>query len=373
MKARTFIALILFFSLSSSLFAQQAESAIRATLTDYIQGTSYNYPERIKAAFHETADLYLSRGEDPLFILPMAEYAAMFEKNTPGSFTGRVGQIISIDRFQDIATAKVEILVPGADLRFIDMFLLKEFYGEWKIISKTASSETHNKHGNKILFVVSNAEHYGDTDLPTGNSFDEIINAYEEFDRAGYNVDFVSPRGGSVPLAYVNSLGAKQREFLYNADFMSQLKHTFSPDQVSATDYKAVYFVGGGAAMFGIPENEAIQAIAVEVYEKQGGIISAVCHGSAGIVNIRLSNGEYLVKGKQVNGFPDEYEAKDKPYYQTFPFAISPTLEDHGGSFVKGPRNNPFMIVDGNLITGQNSLSSGILAKAIIDRLAKNK
>ena len=45
----------------------------------------------------------------------------------------------------------------------------------------------------------------------------------------------------------------------------------------------------------------ALDSPSARIYER-GGVVSAVCHGPAGLVNVKLSNGSYLVTGKNSNG-----------------------------------------------------------------------
>ena len=156
---------------------------------------------------------------------------------------------------------------------------------------------------------------------------------------------------------------------MYDSDFMQAIKHTLSPSEVQTTRYKAIQFIGGGSSMFGVPENEAIQKIAMDIYEKNNGIVSSVCHGTAGIVNLKTTDGKYLVSGKRVSGYPDEFERKDRDYYKTFPFKITETIEERGGVFKHAPRNTAHVEVDGRLVTGQNWLSSIPVAEAIIQIL----
>ena len=125
--------------------------------------------------------------------------------------------------------------------------------------------------------------------------------------------------------------------------------------------------------MFGVPENKEIQKIAMTIYEDYDGIISSVCHGTAGIVNLKTKDGEYVFKGKKVNGYPDSFENEEAPYFQHFPFLIQKTLEERGGVFKFSERNVSHVEVDGNLITGQNYLSSKDVALKIIENLANRK
>ncbi len=366
------IALVLFMCLQF-VSAQNERAAIEATLLNYINGSSYNQTTQLKSAFAEDATLYLKRKGGQMKIVSPETYVGWFNKATPGKFNGRVGKVLSIDIEGDIATAKAEILFTTRGTRYVDLFLLNKKTAGWKIISKTASGKATNKKGNSILFIVSNSHFYGDSKISTGNSYSEIVNAYDEFIKAGYTVDFVSPKGGAISLSYINTSDQTGKKYLYDEDFMYSLKHTKTPKEASLKEYKAVYYVGGGSAMFDVPVNKEIQHIAMNVYEKNNGIISAVCHGTAGIVNLKTSNGEYLVKGKRVNGYPDEYENLKAPHVKEFPFLIKKTIVSRGGDFKFSSRNTVHVEVDGRLITGQNYLSSRLVAKKIIELLEVGK
>ncbi|WP_298923153.1 nuclear transport factor 2 family protein [uncultured Allomuricauda sp.] len=125
--------------LTLSLFAQSEEEAIRQTLQNYIDGSSYSDPELITSAFYEDADLFLSKKDQELWVLSPKEYANLFKNREQGKFNGRNGKILMIDYANNIASAKAEILIPKGGLKFIDIFLLKKLEGKWKIISKAAT------------------------------------------------------------------------------------------------------------------------------------------------------------------------------------------------------------------------------------------
>lgn len=355
------------------LLAQTEEASVKKCIESYIEGSSYNKPESIEKAFYPEANLFLSHKDKELWVVPASEYAKWFKKDNQGQFNGRIGRVISIDLYNNIALAKAEILIPDKKMEFIDLFLLKKIQGEWKIISKSASSLTSNKSGQQILFIVSNAHYYGKSTITTGNSFPEIVNAYHTFKTAGYTVDFVSPEGGSIPLAYINTSDPLQKQYLFDTDFMYAVKNTKKPEEIDSKNYKAVHYIGGGAAMFDVPENKQIQTISVKVYEENKGIISSVCHGTAGIVNLKTNDGKYLVAGKTVSGSPDSFEKKDGEYFKHFPFLIQKTIEERGGTFKFSARDVSHVEVDGRVITGQNYQSSSGVASKIIELLENNK
>ena len=367
MKVNFCMLVLLFCSLFS--YGQSDEEQIRVTINHYIEGTSYNDVPQINSAFYEEAELFLDRNGGELWTVAAKDYAQLFEKGEKGKFNGRIGNIIAVDIYGYTAIAKAEILVAGKKLLFMDMFILKKINGQWKIVSKAASSKSSNRTGDRVLFVMSNATHYGTSDLPTGNSFSEIVNAYDVFSKAGYEINFVSPQGGAIPLAYIQTSEKLEKEYLYNSDFMFSLKTTLEPQKVNPSLYKAIYYVGGGGAMFGVAENVEIQKIAMTIYEENEGIISSVCHGTAGIVNLKTKNGDYLVKGKRVNGYPDSYENREAKYFKYFPFLIQKTIEERGGNFLFSPRNTEHVEADGRLITGQNFQSAKGVAEKIIETL----
>ena len=357
------------YRIASSYSTSSSNALIEKTLQNYMEGSSYNKLEILESAFTDNATLYLTNKDGLFKLYTPKEYTGFFKNADKGKFNGRYAKILEIQQIKDIATAKVEIAGPERKWVYIDLFLLKKLEDGWKIISKTATRVDDSKR-NSVLFILSNAHFYGDTKISTGNSFSEIVNAYDVFKNAGYIVDFVSPKGGAVPLAYINT--SDDMSNLYDTNFMNALKNTKSPSEIDASKYKAVQYIGGGGAMFGVPENKEIQKIAMDVYEKHNGIISSVCHGTAGIVNLKTKDGKYLVDGKRVGGYPDDYENKSAPYFKTFPFLIKKTIEERGGSFRFSERGRFTLEVDGRLVTGQNFQSSKPVSLKIIELIESN-
>lgn len=137
MKTVLFTTLLLLIHIT--VVSQSEEAAIREALQSYIDGSSYNDPEKIEAPFYEDARMFLSKKDQPIWILSPKEYADRFKKREKGKFNGRVGTILSVDQSHDIATAKVEISIDEGNMIFMDLFILKKLEGAWKIISKAAT------------------------------------------------------------------------------------------------------------------------------------------------------------------------------------------------------------------------------------------
>lgn len=145
-------------------------------------------------------------------------------------------------------------------------------------------------------------------------------------------------------------------KFLQDTDVVQKLKHTLTPDQVKTSEYAAILFVGGHGTMWDFPDNAALAGIAKTIYE-EGGVVSALCHGPAALVNLKLSNGEYLVKGKQVAAFTDDEERAVK-LDRVVPFMLESTLRQRGARHKHAPNWQANVVVDGRLVTGQNPASA---------------
>lgn len=222
----------------------------------------------------------------------------------------------------------------------------------------------------RILFILASSQVHGSSTLPASISFGEVVHAWDTFHAAGYAVDFVTPDGGDVPILppYVDDEVAPRLE---DARIMAGLRNTATPAQIDPDRYRAVYYVGGSNAMYGVPENPALQRIALHVYERNGGVISAVCHGTAGIVHLRLADGRYLVSGKRISGYPEDHEDQDAAYFREFPFLIRQTVEARGGDFRMVDSRAPYIEVDGRVVTGQNYASAAPVAEAVVDVLRR--
>ncbi|MBB2950204.1 nuclear transport factor 2 family protein [Sphingobacterium sp. JUb56] len=225
---------------------------------------------------------------------------------------------------------------------------------------------------HKILFVTSNQDFYGNTKISTSNHFGEIIHPYDVFIKAGFQVDFISPKGGAISIGYLNTSDSLQKKYLYDAWFMDKLEHTLKPTEIVADNYSAIFYSGGGAAMFGVAEDQTIQQIARDIYNKNG-VISTLCHGTAGIAYLKDHNGKSLYAGKKITGYPDKFEDTEMDYYKAFPFSIDQAIKKNEGNFVYSDKaGDGFYIVDGRFVTGQDPSSATLVANEVVKILNKN-
>ncbi|HEY9644308.1 MAG TPA: type 1 glutamine amidotransferase domain-containing protein, partial [Coleofasciculaceae cyanobacterium] len=145
---------------------------------------------------------------------------------------------------------------------------------------------------------------------------------------------------------------------------MAQVENTLHPTQVNPSEYDAIFYAGGHGTMWDFPENADLAGLAASIYE-QGGVVGAVCHGPAGLVNIRLSNQDYLVSGKVVSAFTNEEEAA-VGLTDVVPFLLEEKLIERGATVEKAPNFQAKTVVSDRLVTGQNPASAAGVAEAMV-------
>lgn len=224
--------------------------------------------------------------------------------------------------------------------------------------------------GSKILVVLTSVAKYPNLDRATGLWLSEAVHFVRKMEADGHSVDYVSPQGGYTPIDPHSLAMAEPVDWRWyqNKAFMNRLGTTLKPEQVRAEDYAAIYFTGGHGVLWDFPDNASLQALARDIYEA-GGVVAAVCHGVAGLLNVRLSDGALLVRGKHVTGFSNTEERLAK-LDQQVPLLTESELIGRGARYEKALEPwLPFAVADQRLITGQNPASGGPVADLVLAEL----
>lgn len=219
----------------------------------------------------------------------------------------------------------------------------------------------------RVLVVLTSQSTKGPNGGPTGAYLPEVSHPYEVFQRAGFAVDFASVKGGKVPLDGVDRKDPVNAAFLDDAKLVERLHQSAKPSEVDPAKYDAIFYAGGHGTMWDFPQEEGLQEAARRIYEK-GGIVAAVCHGPAALVNIKLSNGEYLVEGKEVSAFTNE-EERAVGLAEVVPFLLQDKLTERGAKLQLAPKWAKKVVVSERLITGQNPASARGVAEAVVQQL----
>ncbi len=208
----------------------------------------------------------------------------------------------------------------------------------------------------RVLFVLTSHDTLGSTGKETGFYLPEVTHPYAVFEQAGIEVEFASPKGGKAPMIGIDLQDPLNQAFLEDSTKLAKVENTLTPTEIESSDYDAIFFAGGHGTMWDFPPDQRLAQIAAAIYE-QGGIVGAVCHGSAGLINIKLSEGSYLVAGKTVAGFTNQEEAA-VGLSDVVPFLLASRLSDRGAIHTKADNFQAHVVVSDRLVTGQNPASA---------------
>ena len=221
-----------------------------------------------------------------------------------------------------------------------------------------------NKTTNKILIVTTNTVRLDDMHK-TGVWLEEFAVPFLAFKEAGFEVTVASPLGGESPVDE-DSLECKNpTEWDYT---IKELKNTQKLEDIDYESYDAIFIPGGHGPMIDIAKDELLGKIVSYFYNSHK-VVSAVCHGPAGLINAKTETQEPIVNGMQVTCLTHEEEKiaqKDK----LVPFMLETKLKQLGAFFNEAAPYEENVIVDENLITGQNPASAKKLAETVIKKLS---
>ena len=219
----------------------------------------------------------------------------------------------------------------------------------------------------KVLIILTNHATLGTTDEANGTFAPELTHALHEILEAGLDYDLVSIDGGQAPMYGTDQEGDDvNSHILADEVFQNRINNTIPASQINIEDYAAIFYPGGFGILSDLATNESVAKLSAQLYEN-GGIISAVCHGPAGLLPITLSNGKKLLANKSVTGFTREEEI-DFGTINKIPFLLEESLARSATRYSKVQPWGEFVVEDGRVITGQNPAS----AKGVAQALAKH-
>ncbi|CAK1363370.1 unnamed protein product [Cercospora beticola] len=225
----------------------------------------------------------------------------------------------------------------------------------------------------KVLFVLSSHDQMGDTGKPTGWYLPEFAHPYYKLEGKA-EIVIASPKGGAAPLdpssVEMFKSDEESTKFLKEKEALWKNTQKLSDFVGKANTFDAVFYVGGHGPMFDLATDPVSHQLIKEFYES-GKVVSAVCHGPAAFVNVKLSDGSWLVQGQEVTGFTNTEEDQVQ-LSAAMPFMLETELEAHGGKVVKAEPWQPKVVKSGKsnkLITGQNPASASPIGEAILAAL----
>jgi putative intracellular protease/amidase len=231
----------------------------------------------------------------------------------------------------------------------------------------------------RVLMVVANPTISSNNGWPVGFWAAELTHPYYELTERGIEVTIASPDGGTVTFDALSDPRDESRwssedlismGFIHTPELMALLDDTPQLADLDWADYDALLICGGQSPMFTFPDNADLQAAVRTFYEAQK-ITGAFCHGVSALVNVRLSDGSYLVAGKTMTGFSNIEEdfGNKAAGVEIMPWRLEDALRERGANYIQGGLFKAFAVRDGRLVTGQQQYSGRAVAQRVIDML----
>lgn len=222
-----------------------------------------------------------------------------------------------------------------------------------------------------ILMVLTSHDQLGDTGKKTGFWLEELAAPYYVFKDAGARITLASPKGGRPPLDPKSEEPDSQtdatRRFQEDKEAMAALADTVLLSSVSHEEFDAVFYPGGHGPLWDLAEDQDSLTM-IQSMHAAGKPVAAVCHAPGVLRHAKLHNGRPLVEDKAVTGFANS-EEEAAGLTKIVPFLVEDALKHCNGRYSKGPDWQPHVVVDHNLVTGQNPASSAPAAQAVLQLL----
>lgn len=247
----------------------------------------------------------------------------------------------------------------------------------------------NSKRRKRIALVIANPAVSSTTGWPVGFWWSELTHPWLVFIEHGYDVQIFSPAGGACqgdamsdprdPSGYSSS-DLISMGFLATPALAAFVADTRPVRQIDPTDFDAIVVAGGQSPMFSFEAATDLHRVFASFYEG-GKVAAALCHGVAVLRYARLSNGDYLAKGKTVTGFANvEEDYADKAVWDAgylprdkhvMPWRIEDEMKRIGANYVQAGLWRAFAIRDGALITGQQNFSGAETAALVVEALGR--
>ena len=229
---------------------------------------------------------------------------------------------------------------------------------------------------SKILFVMTGVDHWtlaDGTKHPTGFWAEEAVAPYEAFKAAGHEIVVATP-GGVVPTVDRASLAPEVNGGQEGADriaavlaSIAEIKNPIRLEDARLDDYDAVFYPGGHGPMEDLAVNATSGGLLIDTLAS-GKPLGVVCHGPAALLAAEKSDGSNAFAGYRVAAFTNAEETQ-AGLAERAKWLLQTRLEEAGVDVRAGEPWAPNVVVDRNLITGQNPASSAPLAAELLRKL----
>lgn len=221
----------------------------------------------------------------------------------------------------------------------------------------------------KVMAVLSSGYADEENNYVTGWWAEELFEPVLALQEEGHIVGLASPDGGKPVVDPMSLSKEYDPEGKYKKLYDSGIADKTTPIvDVKASDYDAIFIVGGHGAMFDLAHDENLHTLINVVYET-GGIVAAVCHGPAPLVYTKLPNGRGLLEGLNVTGYPNEMEPKEVE--GLLPFSLEDELSRIANYMSEKDKDQYVVWGSEQILTGRDPQSSPLFGKELAKKLTQ--
>jgi putative intracellular protease/amidase len=225
--------------------------------------------------------------------------------------------------------------------------------------------------GKKALVITTSHDTLGNTGKPTGVFGSEMTIPYYEFIDAGMEVDIASIEGGKIPIESVSlrypMASSADKRYLKDKEAQRKTENSLKIDDVDFLDYDIIFMAGGWGASYDLGQSEVLGKKITEA-NAEGILLGSVCHGALGFLKAKETDGKPLVEGKKMTAVTDKQV--EELGISITPMHPENELRKLNADFQSNTAFRDMfatmMVVDGNIVTGQNQNSSGPTAQMLL-------
>jgi putative intracellular protease/amidase/uncharacterized protein (DUF2267 family) len=232
-----------------------------------------------------------------------------------------------------------------------------------------------------MLLVLTGSDRWtleDGTEHPTGFWAEELLTPLAVFEDAGVDVTIATPQGARPTVDELSlspdMVGGEEAAAGLRRALEARSGQLASPmrlEDASAEDYDAVFIPGGHGPMEDLSVLPELGSLLVSMLDDDK-VVASVCHGPAALLSAMRPDGEWAFAGRTLSGFSNEEEAQGG-LADRASWLLEDRMRQAGGSLEQGPAWQPFSVVDGNVVTGQNPASSGEVARRAVEQLGKRR
>jgi protease I len=204
------------------------------------------------------------------------------------------------------------------------------------IFTLFVSSMAHAHNPKKILMIINE-----------GFQVDEYFTPKAAFEKAGFKITTASRYGGLVK-------PGKKYESPQNT-----VQTDLSFQEIKVEEYDAISFTGGGGAWSDYFPNPTLHKVLMDSIQRKEMVVALICAGTGLLATANNLDGNHpQFKGRHVTGYPE----------------VAGLLKLQGQmNYDAGNIHAPYVVVDGNLVTGRDPSSAKLYAETMIQKISINR